>query len=106
MLEVWQAQEADVAAMAAARQKDPFAILGPHLTPLGWVIRAFAPEAVRVRALTREGVPIASLARRDGDFFEALIPTLKERPSYRLDDAIRPIVRLDQRGTASGLNSR
>ena len=87
MLEIWQAGDTDIDAIAAARQKDPFAILGPHLTPLGWVIRAFAPEALRVRALTREGVPIASLERRHGDFFEALIPALKERPTYRLEVA-------------------
>jgi alpha-1,4-glucan branchign enzyme GlgB-like protein len=26
-----------------ARQSDPFAVLGPHETPEGWTIRAFAP---------------------------------------------------------------
>ncbi|HEY1943690.1 MAG TPA: 1,4-alpha-glucan branching protein GlgB [Roseiarcus sp.] len=85
MLEVWQANERDIDAIAAARHKDPFAVLGPHLTPLGWVIRAFAPEALRIRALTRDGAPVAELKRRKGDFFEGLAPGLKERPVYRLE---------------------
>ena len=39
MAESWRAREGDVDAIAAAREDDPFAILGPHLTPNGWVIR-------------------------------------------------------------------
>ena len=53
MGEEWRAREADLNAIAAARNSDPFAVLGPHQTPQGWVIRVFAPEAVSVRALTR-----------------------------------------------------
>ena len=40
MAEKWRAREEDVDAIAAARQQDPFAVLGPHLTPDGWVVRA------------------------------------------------------------------
>jgi len=87
MLETWQASEADIDAIAAARQEDPFAVLGPHLTAQGWAIRAFAPEALGVRALTREGAPIGELARRKNDFFEALFPDIAERPSYKLEVA-------------------
>ena len=85
MAEDWRAREEDVDAIAAARQPDPFAVLGPHLTPKGWVIRAFAPDAIHVRALTREGKLIAELPRRKDDFFEALIPSAKERPAYRIE---------------------
>ena len=85
MSENWRAQEDDVDAMLAARQEDPFAVLGPHLTPSGWVIRAIAPDAIGVRALTREGEPIVELERRKGDFFEALAPDLTERPQYSLE---------------------
>jgi len=87
MLETWQASEADIDAIAVARQEDPFAVLGPHLTAQGWAIRAFAPEALGVRALTREGAPIGELARRKNDFFEALFPDIAERPSYKLEVA-------------------
>src|ERR1700722_8180871 len=85
MAENWRAREDDIDAIAAAREEDPFAILGPHLTPDGWVIRAFVPDAIRVRVLTREGVPIAELERRKGDFFEALLPHVGERATYRIE---------------------
>ena len=85
MAENWRAREEDIDAIAAAREEDPFAILGPHLTPDGWVIRAFVPDAIRVRVLTREGVPIAELERRKGDFFEALLRHVEERPTYRIE---------------------
>jgi len=85
MAENWRAREEDIDAIAAAREEDPFAILGPHLTPDGWVIRAFVPDAIGVRVLTREGVPIAELERRKGDFFEALLPHVEERPTYRIE---------------------
>src|ERR1700678_4517808 len=80
----WRAKVADIEAIAAARQADPFAVLGPHLTKAGWAIRAFAPDAVSVAATTREGAPIVELSRRSGEFFEALVPGLTERPRYRL----------------------
>ena len=51
----------------------------------GWVIRVFAPDAISVRALTRDGALMAELPRRKGDFFEALIPSAKERPAYRVE---------------------
>jgi 1,4-alpha-glucan branching enzyme len=60
-------------------------VLGPHQTPEGWAIRVFAPDAIRVRALTREGKLLAELPRRKDDFFEALIPGLKERPAYLVE---------------------
>ena len=84
-MEAWRARDADVAAIQAARCGDPFAVLGPHKTADGWVIRVFAPDAVRVRALTREGKLLAELPRRKDDFFEALIPSAKERPAYRVE---------------------
>ena len=85
MLETWRAREEDVDAIAAARHDDPFGVLGPHLTPEGWAIRAFVPDAVSARVLTREGKPIMDLERRKGDFFEALLPAATERPAYRIE---------------------
>ena len=81
----WQASEEDVEAVLAARQKDPFAVLGPHQCADGWVIRAFVSDAIRVRAIGRDGVPLVELARRKNDFFEGLIRGAKERPSYRIE---------------------
>ena len=86
-MEAWRARDEDVAAVQSARCGDPFAVLGPHRTPEGWVIRVFAPDAVRVRALTRDGdEAIAELPRRKDNFFEALIPSAKERPLYRVEE--------------------
>ena len=85
MGEDWKAREQDLDAIMAARSFDPFAVLGPHQTAAGWVIRVFAPEAISVRALTRPGKLIAELPRRKDDIFEALIPSLKERPTYRVE---------------------
>src|SRR5882757_7804655 len=85
MREEWRARGEDLDAIAAARSSDPFAVLGPHQTAAGWVIRVFAPEAISVRALTRDGALIADLPRRKDDVFEALIPSAKERPSYRVE---------------------
>ena len=51
------------------------------------MIRVFAPEAVSVRALTGDGPVIAELPRRKDDVFEALIPSVKERPAYRVEVA-------------------
>jgi 1,4-alpha-glucan branching enzyme len=59
--------------------------MGPHLTPDGWAIRAFAPDAVSVRALARDGSPLVELERRKDDFFEALLPSASKRPTYRLE---------------------
>ncbi len=85
MAQDWQADESDVDAVLAARQSDPFAVLGPHETPEGWAIRAFVPFAGKVRAITRDGAPIVTLERRKGDFFEGLAKGLKARPLYRLE---------------------
>ncbi len=81
----WTASDSDIDALHAARHGDPYAVLGPHHTKAGWVIRAFAPDAISVKALTRDGELIGELIRRKNDFFEGLFPALKERPAYRLE---------------------
>ena len=83
--ERWRADESDIDALAAARHRDPFAFMGTHLTPDGWAIRAFAPDAVSVRALNRDGSLLVELQRRKDDFFEALAPKRADRPVYRLE---------------------
>ncbi len=85
MADSWRAADSDIDALAAARHPDPFSFLGPHETPQGWAIRAFAPDAIAVRAMTLDGKPLADLERRKGDFFEALLPKRTERPRYRLE---------------------
>jgi 1,4-alpha-glucan branching enzyme len=81
----WQAREEDVEAVLAARQHDPFAVLGPHQCADGWAIRAFVPNAIRVRAIGRDGAPLIELTRRKDDFFEGVLHGAKERPTYRIE---------------------
>jgi 1,4-alpha-glucan branching enzyme len=81
----WRVNEADIDALAAARHSDPFSFMGPHLTPEGWAIRAFAPNAISVRALNRDGSPLVALERRKDDFFEGLLPKGAARPVYRVE---------------------
>ena len=85
MGEEWRARDDDVDAIAAARCGDPFAVLGPHLTRRGLGHPGLRADAISVRALTRDGALLAELPRRKGDFFEALIPSAKERPAYRVE---------------------
>jgi len=80
----WRASPQDVAAILGARHGDPFALLGLHETRNGFVIRAFAPGAENVEAITPDGRPIATLdlIHVDG-FFEGLTE-LKSRAPYLL----------------------
>ena len=81
----WRASDEDVAAIIAATHHDPFAILGLHDVPEGMVIRAFVPSVARLQALIEPVDSILDLERRgESDFFEALVPGVKDRFAYRL----------------------
>jgi len=80
----WRVSAHDIDAIIAARHGDPFAVLGLHETPAGFVIRAFVPGATKVEASTSDARVIAPLDRVHVDgFFEGLT-SLKARASYRL----------------------
>jgi 1,4-alpha-glucan branching enzyme len=80
----WRATPDDIAAIVEARHGDPFALLGPHDTQAGTVIRALVPGAQTVEVETPEGVTVAPLERIHPDgFFEGLTP-LSPRAPYRL----------------------
>jgi len=71
----WQATEDDIAAIVGARHGDPFAVLGPHQTAAGQVIRALVPGAAQVLVCGPDGVTTVAMFQRHPDgFFEALIP--------------------------------
>jgi len=82
----WHLPDLAVAVLAAGRHADPFAVLGPHETPAGLVVRAFVPGARTLAVLSPEGEPLAELERRDDDgVFEGLVPG--GRRAYRLKAA-------------------
>ena len=57
----WQAAEADVEHIIAARHGDPFQVLGMHETAQGMVVRAFVPHAETLEVVDAKGgvVPAA-----------------------------------------------
>ena len=67
------ASDADIDALLGARHADPFALLGPHETASGRVLRAFLPGATHAWACHVEAT--AELARRhEAGFFEGPLP--------------------------------
>ncbi len=79
----WCLDRARAEALAQARLGDPFAVLGPHRTDNGWVIRVFVPGANGVEVLSRsEGRLLATLDRGAAEgLFEGRLTSL---PPYRL----------------------
>ncbi len=78
--------DADIAALAAARHADPFAVLGLHKDAAGdWWLRAMLPGAVQVVAVAATtSLVLAPLNTRHSDgFFEAKLP-IAARLDYRL----------------------
>ena len=60
----WRIDQHAAQTLADGRPHDPFAVLGPHDTPQGRVIRAFLPGALEVDVVRRsDGAALASLHR-------------------------------------------
>jgi 1,4-alpha-glucan branching enzyme len=80
---LWRLDHARAQALADANLGDPFAVLGPHKTPEGWLVRAFLPTAARVQVVGRpDGQVLGMLDRGTTDgLFEGLIDDFQP---YRL----------------------
>jgi 1,4-alpha-glucan branching enzyme len=79
----WRLDDQEIAALVSGTHSDPFARLGPHPAPPGWIVRAFIPGAERVLVQTLGGDPAGELARRhDGGLFEGEVQ-LKSRQVLR-----------------------
>ena len=74
----------DLAALASARHADPFGVLGPHVEDGGVTVRAFLPEAVRVRVAAHGAEPVEMQRRHDAGIFEGRLPGQATIPDYRL----------------------
>jgi 1,4-alpha-glucan branching enzyme len=90
----WQLDAEPARALAHAAHENPFAVLGPHDTPDGRVIRALLPGATKVEVLRRsDGAVLSPLeSRTEYGLFENLI---QDRGLYRLrvfwPDAVQEI---------------
>jgi 1,4-alpha-glucan branching enzyme len=90
----WQLDAESARALAHAAHENPFAVLGPHDTPDGRVIRALLPGATKVEVLRRsDGAVLSPLESRiEYGLFENLI---QDRGLYRLrvfwPDAVQEI---------------
>ena len=70
----WQLDMDSARALAQANHGDPFAVLGPHDTENGRIIRAFLPGAIKVELLRHDDSILAPLEPGEQDgLFENLI---------------------------------
>src|ERR1051326_3315444 len=70
------AESSALDALLEGRLNDPFAVLGPHLTAKGRIVRAFLPGALSVEARAGDGALIAPLAASltHSGVFSGLLP--------------------------------
>ena len=83
----WRLDDGDaVIALVHGQHGDPFAVLGPHASPAGIVLRVLRPGADSVEAINpRTRRSLGKLLRRHHDgFFEGLISKGKKPPTYGL----------------------
>jgi 1,4-alpha-glucan branching enzyme len=81
----WRLRDDEVAALAAGADPDPFAVLGPHATDGGLVIRAFVPGAETLVARATHAGWSAPLERRQAEgVFEGFARGAAPHDAYRL----------------------
>ena len=76
-----------LADLAAGREGDPFAVLGPHAFGDGTIVRAFAPDATAVALLDAGGNELAVAEPLGYGVFQAQVATLPARYLLRITDA-------------------
>ncbi len=74
----------EIGLLVSQRQADPHRILGAHLTANGIVIRAFRPEATKVKVIVnrKRGLDLEKI--HPAGLFEVVLPGLTSIPEYRL----------------------
>ncbi len=86
----WTPARRDIEDIVAGRHADPFAILGPHVSPNGEpTISLFHPEAETVEVVDRDGNPLATLDRlHTGGFFFGKLRAPVEAYALRMSRGI------------------
>jgi 1,4-alpha-glucan branching enzyme len=79
-----RASDADVERIVSGRHPNPFAVLGPHESAGGVVVRAFAPGAGSLFAHFADGLRFPLEARGGSGFFEGLCSEKPAFAAYRL----------------------
>ncbi len=80
-------QDTPFTAVATGRSADPFAVLGPHRSAEGAVIRTMQPHAVRASVvLTPDDRVVPMASRPEAGLFEVVLPLAPHEPlpAYRL----------------------
>ena len=73
--------KAEIEAIKSGLHSNPFAALGVHQTPGGFVARCFIPGAEEVTAMTLDGTVAGELVRTDeAGFFEGPVELSKRQP--------------------------
>jgi 1,4-alpha-glucan branching enzyme len=80
----WRLSQEDIAAIVEARHGDPFAVLGGHETPLGFVVRAFVPHADAVEVIAPGGKMMDLMQIHPDGLFEGLAADKPPPNVYRL----------------------
>jgi 1,4-alpha-glucan branching enzyme len=75
--------ESALARLAEGRHSDPFALLGPHTTPSGTLVRTLQPAARSVELRSVASGALQAMRRQEGGIFDILLPELSA-PDYRL----------------------
>jgi 1,4-alpha-glucan branching enzyme len=76
---------AAIDALARGMHGDPFALLGPHRTGAGRVVRTMQPQAREVQLLNRTGEPVAKLERvHPAGIFVAPLPARLRSYRFRI----------------------
>ena len=69
----WRLDDSAVAALAAGRHSDPFAVLGPHRVDGGHVVRAFVAGAETLSLVEATGAATAMTQRDPDGVFEVFL---------------------------------
>ena len=77
-------RDAALDAIAEGRHRDPFGVLGPHLTADGLIIRACIPTAERISVIRKGSSAVDMVRRHEAGIFEGTVARLTTIPDYRL----------------------
>ncbi len=77
-----------LSALVAGVHRDPFAVLGPHGSGAGRLVRTLQPSAKSVSLINAQGKVLAAMTKvHDGGIFEGALPPRLRRYAFRITSA-------------------